>query len=100
VWLLENLFRLRAGIGPSRVNFGRRDVSITFDRAQVKLSEIAALLSSLGTNRRWRSGELDQAKAGNLPRRRQQQWLQVGVAVFGFGNVMLLALPGYLVSIV
>jgi len=96
VWLLENLFRLRAGIGESRVNFGRREVSITFDPDRVKLSEIAALLASLGYEPALTFGELEQAESRKAPRWRQRQWLQVGVAGFGFGNVMLLALPGYL----
>ena len=96
VWLLENLFQLRAGIGESRVNFARREVSITFDRAQVKLSEIAALLASLGYEPALTFGELDRGESRKAPRWRQRQWLQVGVAGFGFGNVMLLALPGYL----
>jgi Cu+-exporting ATPase len=96
VWLLENLFRLRAGVGESRVNFARRDVSITFDRARVKLSDLAALLASLGYAPALTFGELDQGKGRKAPRRRQRLWLQVGIAGFGFGNVMLLALPGYL----
>jgi Cu+-exporting ATPase len=96
VWLLENLFRLRAGIGESRVNFPRREVSITFAPAQVKLSELAALLTSLGYEPALTFGELDKAANGDPPRWRQRQWLQVGLAGFGFGNVMLLALPGYL----
>ncbi len=96
VWLLENLFQLQTGVGASRVNFSRREVSITFDRAQVKLSEIAALLASLGYEPALTFGELDQGAGRKAPRWQQRQWLQVGLAGFGFGNVMLLALPGYL----
>ena len=73
VWLLENLFRLQAGLGESRVNFGRREVSITFDRAQVKLSEIAALLASLGYEPALTFGELDQGESRKVPRWRQRQ---------------------------
>lgn len=96
VWLLENLFRLCPGIGESRVNFARREVSITFVPARAKLSEIAALLASLGYEPELTFGELapDASKKG--PAWRQRQWLQIGVAGFAFGNVMLLALPGYL----
>jgi Cu+-exporting ATPase len=96
VWLLENLFRLRPGIGESRVNFGRREVSITFECAQVKLSDLAALLASLGYEPALTFDALDQTETRKVSRWRQRQWLQVGVAGFGFGNVMLLALPGYL----
>ena len=96
VWLLENLFRLREGIGESRVNFARRDVSITFEPARIKLSEIAALLASLGYEPMLTFGALDRGEGGKASRWRERQWLQVGVAGFGFGNIMLLALPSYL----
>jgi Cu+-exporting ATPase len=96
VWLLENLFRLRADIGESRVNFARREVSITYDREQVKLSDLAALLASLGYEPALTLSELDPGTSRPTPRWRQRQWLQLGVAGFGFGNVMLMALPGYL----
>lgn len=96
VWLLENLFRLRPGIGESRVNFARREAGISFDPALVKLSEIAALLASLGYEPALTFGELDRGGPGSAPAWRKKQWLQIGVAGFGFGNAMLLALPGYL----
>jgi Cu+-exporting ATPase len=98
VWLLENLFRLRAGIGESRVNFTRRETSITFRPTQIKLSEVAALLASLGYEPELTLGELGRdANKGPAGRHcRQRQWLQLGLAGFAFGNVMLLALPGYL----
>ena len=48
VWLLENLFRLKSGIGQSQVNFPRKEIAIAFNPAEVKLSEVVALLASLG----------------------------------------------------
>lgn len=93
VWLLENLFRLKAGIGRSTVDFGRREVAITFAPAEIKLSELVALLSSIGYEPALSLGELDRTKAAS-PLKRQQ--LQLGVAGFCFGNIMLLAIPGYL----
>ena len=96
VWLLENLFRLRPGIGESRVNFARREAGITFDPAQVKLSEIAALLASLGYEPELTYGELEAGQRPRAPRGRRRQWLQIGIAGFAFGNIMLLSLPGYL----
>jgi len=96
VWLLENLFRLRPGVGESRVNFSQRTASITYNPTQVKLSEIAALVASLGYEPALTLGTLGQDDGTKAPRWQQRQWLQVGVAGFGFGNVMLLALPGYL----
>ncbi len=48
VWLLENLFRLLPGLGASQVNFPRREVSISFAPERVRLSQIVALLVSIG----------------------------------------------------
>ena len=48
VWLLENLFQLHPGIGQSQVNFTRREAAITFAPGQIRLSELVALLASIG----------------------------------------------------
>jgi Cu+-exporting ATPase len=92
VWLLENLFRLQPGIGRSQVNFPRREVSITFATEKLPLSDLVALLASIGYEPVLTLGELEK-RQGDPARKRQ--WLQVGIAGFGFGNIMLLSLPGY-----
>ena len=92
VWLLENLFRLRPGIGQSQVNFARKEASIAFDPARVKLSEVAALLSSLGYEPELKFADLE-AKPSNSATRRL--WLQLGIAGFAFGNAMFFAIAGY-----
>jgi Cu+-exporting ATPase len=92
VWLLENLFKLRPGIGRSQVNFARREAAITFAPDQIKFSELAALLASIGYEPQLMLGESDTAKPSPL---RQKAWLQIGLAAFGFGNIMLMSLPFY-----
>jgi P-type Cu+ transporter len=93
VWLLENLFRLHLGIGRSQVNFPRREAAITFAPEKIALSELVGLLASIGYEPVLTLGELEKRK-GDPGRKRQ--WLQVGIAGFAFGNIMLLSLPGYL----
>ena len=93
IWLLENLFRLRPGIGQSRVNFLRREVSITFETPSVRLSEVVSLMASLGYEPDLKSSDLDAKPASGISRR---LWLQLGVAGFAFGNSMLFAIAGYL----
>ena len=93
VWLLENLFRLHPGIGRSQVNFPRREAAITFSPEKIALSELVGLLASIGYEPVLTLGELEKRK-GDPGRKRQ--WLQVGIAGFAFGNIMLLSLPGYL----
>ena len=93
VWLLENLFRLHPGIGKSQVNFPRREVAVSFAAGKLKLSELVALLVSVGYEPQLTLGELEQKRRDPL---RQRQWLQVGIAGFAFGNIMLISLPLYL----
>ena len=93
VWLLENLFRLHPGIGRSLVNFPRREAAIVFAPEKIALSELVALLASIGYEPQLTLGELDQKAP--VDRARQRRWLQVGIAGFAFGNIMLFSLPEY-----
>ena len=93
VWLLENLFRILPGAGASQVNFPRREVSISFANHVLSLSRLVEFLVSIGYEPELNFGQLD------TPRRRptaRRLWLQIGLAGFAFGNIMLFSLPGYL----
>ena len=92
VWLLENLFNLHSGVGKSLVNFARREAAITFAPDKIKFSELAALLASIGYEPQLTLGETDKAKPSP---QRKKAWLQIGVAAFAFGNIMLMSLPFY-----
>lgn len=93
VWLLENLFQLHQGIGRSRVNFGRREVTVDYQAQDMRLSEVASLLASLGYEPSLKLSALERARPD---RTRRRQVLQTGVAGFAFGNIMLFSLPSYL----
>ncbi len=93
VWLLENLFRLRSGVGHSIVNFPRKEVSISFDSAKVRLSEVVHALASLGYEPDLRLADL---KTLRTPSHNRRLWLQLGVAGFAFGNTMLFSIASYL----
>ncbi len=94
VWLLENLFRLHPGIGKSQVNFARREVWLSYAPARLTLSELAALLASIGYEPEFTLAELEKPRERHAVTRRL--WLQLGVAGFGFGNIMLFSIPVYL----
>src|SRR6266511_2536297 len=93
VWLLENLFRLKSGIGASQVNFPQKEVAISFKSGSVKLSEVVVLLTSLGYEPELKYSDLEIRTKARVPRR---LWLQLGVAGFAFGNTMLLSIASYL----
>jgi len=93
VWLLENLFRLKPGIGRSQADFLKREVSISFATPEVTLSAVAGLLASLGYEPDLNLADLDKPAETPIQRR---LWLQIAVAGFAFGNSMLLSIAGYL----
>ena len=93
VWLLENLFRLHPGVGRSQVNLPKREVAISFSTEKIKLSELVALLAAIGYEPVLTLDELEKRHPDPARRRR---WLQVGIAGFAFGNIMLISLPQYL----
>jgi Cu+-exporting ATPase len=93
VWLIENLFRFKPGIGQSQVNFPRKEAAISFEPGRVKLSEVAALLTSLGYEPELKFSDLQKKPKTNLSRR---LWMQLGVAGFVFGNTMFFSIAGYL----
>ncbi len=93
VWLLENLFKLHPGVGKSVVNFSRREASIAFATDKIKFSELAALLDGIGYEPQFTFGEIEPAK---VPPWRSRTWLQIGLAGFAFGNIMIMSLPFYL----
>ncbi len=92
VWLLENLFKLHPGVGNTRVNFLRREAAISFAPEKIQFSELAALLTSIGYEPQFTFGETEQSKPSNA---QKKTWLQIGLAAFGFGNIMLMSLPFY-----
>lgn len=92
VWLLENLFRLNPAIGQSRVNFPRKEASLAFDPAKVKLSEVVTLLASLGYEPELKFSDLERP----TNRTSRRLWLQIAFSGFAFGNAMLFSIATYL----
>lgn len=92
VWLLENLFRIKPGIGRSQVDFARKKLSLSFDPRQIGLSQVAALLASMGYEPELKFSDLDGPR-GNPALKRL--WMQIGVAGFAFGNNMLFSIALY-----
>ncbi|MBV7440150.1 heavy metal translocating P-type ATPase metal-binding domain-containing protein [Weeksellaceae bacterium TAE3-ERU29] len=95
VWVLESLNELKSGILYSTVNFPRKRVQITYNTEDLKLSELAYFMSSLGYKPVLNLGNLDKGKIYKPNRR---LIYQLAVAGFCFGNIMLLVFPEYINS--
>jgi Cu+-exporting ATPase len=93
IWLLENLHRLSTAILATKVNFLKREATITYDHQQTSLRKIAELLASIGY-----PPDLNLATLEGEARKPVSRRLiyQLGVAGFAFGNIMLLSFPEYL----
>ena len=93
IWLLENLYRVNPDISESKVNFLRKEISITFNHNTVSLRDIVELLTSLGYEPEINLASL---KAQVSKETDKQLYIKIGVAGFAFGNIMLLSFPEYL----
>lgn len=91
IWILENLNKLNSGISSSQVNFSQKKVSIHFHSNLVSLKEIVLILASIGYEPYISLENFDKKI---LPVDRSLIF-KIGVAFFGFGNIMLLSFPEY-----
>jgi P-type Cu+ transporter len=92
IWLLENLQRMSNGILQSKVNFGRKQLTIDFKPQVISLSSVAQLLASLGYAPSINlEGSVSQPITSN-----KLLVTRLTVAGFCFGNIMLLSFPEYL----
>jgi len=94
IWVLEHLERLDPGILRSEVNFATKHVRITFDGEKTSLRRIAELLHSIAYPPSITLESLEQKKKKASDR----LLIQLGIAGFAFGNIMLLAIPEYVQS--
>ena len=91
VWLLERLWRFDPAITRSEVDLVRRTVRVAFRPEATSLRRIAEQLAALGYEPAI-TGE-DRHDAPSPSSRRL--YLQLGVAGFAFGNMMLFSIPRY-----
>ena len=94
VWLLEHLYQLNPNIGESQVNLITKELSLSFDERTLKLSALIEQLHTIGYPPDLQLNQLSNPSkpAASLSR----LTLQIGVAGFCFGNIMLLSFPHYL----
>ncbi len=93
IWLLENLYKLRPGIFQSRVDFLKKEISLSYDPSVTSLRELANLLATLGYAPDIRLSDGN----GSLQKRNNKSfYLKMGVAGFAYGNIMLMSFPEYL----
>ncbi|WP_040278113.1 heavy metal translocating P-type ATPase [Psychroserpens damuponensis] len=91
IWILENLNKLNPNISSSQVNFGKKNVRVTYNSQTTSLKAVVLLLSSIGYEPYI---SLDDYKTGQQNVNRNLIY-KLGIAGFAFGNVMFLSFPEY-----
>ncbi|MCF7561336.1 heavy metal translocating P-type ATPase metal-binding domain-containing protein [Sabulilitoribacter multivorans] len=91
IWILENLNRLNPAVSSSIVNFGKKNVRVTYNSETLSLKNLVTLLSSIGYEP---FISLDDYSIGKKHIDRSLIY-KLGVAGFAFGNVMFLSFPEY-----
>lgn len=91
IWILENLNKLNSDIADSQVNFGKKTVRVTYHSIKTNLKAVVTLLSAIGYEPYI---SLDDFKSGKKHINRTLIY-KLGVAAFGFGNIMFLSFPEY-----
>jgi len=91
IWVLENLEKLNPAVVNAMVNFPNKTVRINFKTQETSLKEIVELLTSIAYE-----PYISLEDADKTAKKVDKTLLyQLGVAAFGFGNIMLLAFPEY-----
>lgn len=92
VWLVEKLPQVLPGVCEARLDIRRALVQVRWDATQVKLSQIARQLDSLG----YPPHPAKDARSRQLRRQEDRRFLiRMGVAAACAGNVMMLAFALY-----
>ena len=92
VWVLESLHDINPKINHSVVDFVHRKVQITYKSDEMALSELAKFLSDLGYK-----PVINLNSAEKVEKKYDRKLLlQLVIAGFAFGNIMLFALPEYI----
>jgi Cu+-exporting ATPase len=91
IWLLEQLWRFDDGIIRSEVDLFRRTIRVDFRPHATTLRRIAERLAAIGYEPSISPEDATRTTASA----RRRLHLQLGVAGFAFGNIMLFSIPRY-----
>lgn len=96
LYLLENIAQIKPGIERSHLNFSKKEITIWFNETLIGLSEIASFLSSLGYEPLFNIDSEQEEVKRKMNLAQRKLIIQIGVAGFCTGNIMLFSFPEYL----
>lgn len=93
IWLLEHLHKLDPGVAYSRIDFLKKQASITFRHQEISLRKLVELMTSIGYEPLISLQDVVKEKQNSV---NHELIKKIAVAGFCMGNVMLLSFPEYL----
>ena len=95
IWLLENFKKIDEGVISSKVNFLKKELIVVYNTKATSLRHIVEKLTQIGYEP---SLHLDSINKVEVKRQNRKRVIQIGVAGFCFGNIMMLSFPEYFSS--
>jgi Cu+-exporting ATPase len=92
IWLLEHLYKINDAIYSSRIDFIKKEVTISFKHQGISLREVVEMLAHIGYEP---SISLQDVVKENSKSVNKELILKIAVAGFCMGNVMLFSFPEY-----
>lgn len=92
IWLLENLYKLSPAVKTSKVDFMKKQASITFNKQELPLRSLVELLHNIGYDPKITLQDvIKEGKKLN----QSSLILKITVTGFCFGNSMMISFPEY-----
>jgi Cu+-exporting ATPase len=95
LWLLENIHLIHTGIFTSRVNFGKKEVFLSFDSQNTSLRAVVETLADVGYEPHISLDQLDTKPTTSSNRTRLYK---IGIAGFCLSNISMMSFAEYLLG--
>jgi len=92
IWLLEHLYKINTAIFSSRIDFLKKQVTISFNHEEISLRQLVETLNQIGYEPLISLQDVVKAHSSSVDK---ALVLKIAVAGFLMGNVMLFSFPEY-----
>lgn len=92
IWLLEHLYKINPSIFNSRIDFIKKEVTISFQSKQLSLRQLVEMLAQIGYEPSISLQDVVKEHSKSVGR---SLILKIAIAGFCMGNVMLFSFPEY-----
>ena len=92
IWLLEHLYKINPAIFSSRIDFLKKEVTLSYKHEKVSLRQVVEVLNQIGYEPLISLQDVVKEKGNSV--NKQLIW-KIAIAGFCMGNVMLFSFPEY-----